>query len=217
MSAGEPDATEIGHVRFGGGPSEKGLITGTSLAAYPTACTVRAGGLRKRTDGNVSTAPQADPTAALRAARVIHLAGRSRLAASLPARADSTHGGQRRARRNPGHPYSGRPGPGSCCCFVSYSRSPRSNTDCAIDGRSRRSARKISTRPNASRTISRRPQTTPQMINTITAKARGKAETVGTVLPTFQGLGTVPTRLRVGPAGPGTPGGTSGWVLQELK
>ena len=64
MSAGEPDATEIGHVRFGGGPSEKGLFTGTSLAAYPTACTVRAGGLRKRTDGNVSTAPQADPTAA---------------------------------------------------------------------------------------------------------------------------------------------------------
>jgi hypothetical protein len=36
MSTGEPDATEIGHVRFGGGPSEKGLITGTSLAAYPT-------------------------------------------------------------------------------------------------------------------------------------------------------------------------------------
>src|SRR3954465_1162286 len=37
MSTGEPDATEIGHVRFGGGPSEKGLVTGTSLAAYPTA------------------------------------------------------------------------------------------------------------------------------------------------------------------------------------
>ena len=36
MSTGEPDATEIGHVRFGGGPSEKGLVTGTSLAAYPT-------------------------------------------------------------------------------------------------------------------------------------------------------------------------------------
>jgi len=28
------------------------------------ACTVRAGGLRKRTDGNVNTAPQADPTTA---------------------------------------------------------------------------------------------------------------------------------------------------------
>jgi hypothetical protein len=41
MSTGEPDATEIGHVRFGGGPSEKGLVTGTSLAAYPTARRVR--------------------------------------------------------------------------------------------------------------------------------------------------------------------------------
>src|SRR4051794_28429556 len=36
MSAGEPDATENGHVRFGGGPSEKDLDTGTSLASYPT-------------------------------------------------------------------------------------------------------------------------------------------------------------------------------------
>lgn len=27
------------HVRFGGGPSEKGLVTGTSLAAYPTSRT----------------------------------------------------------------------------------------------------------------------------------------------------------------------------------
>jgi hypothetical protein len=36
MSTGEPDATEIGHVRFGGGTSEKGLLTGTSLASYPT-------------------------------------------------------------------------------------------------------------------------------------------------------------------------------------
>jgi hypothetical protein len=41
MSTGEPDATEIGHVRFGGGPSEKGLATSTSLAAYPTARPVR--------------------------------------------------------------------------------------------------------------------------------------------------------------------------------
>jgi hypothetical protein len=39
MSTGEPDATENGYVRFGGGPSEKDLVTGTSLAAYPTART----------------------------------------------------------------------------------------------------------------------------------------------------------------------------------
>jgi hypothetical protein len=36
------------HVRFGGGPLEKGLVTGTSLAAYPTARRVRAGGHWKR-------------------------------------------------------------------------------------------------------------------------------------------------------------------------
>ncbi|PTX47667.1 hypothetical protein C8P63_1503 [Melghirimyces profundicolus] len=34
----------MSHVRFGGVPSEKGLITGTSLAAYPTARTIREGG-----------------------------------------------------------------------------------------------------------------------------------------------------------------------------
>jgi hypothetical protein len=47
------------------------------------ACTVRAGGLRKRTDGNISTAPQADPTAA-RTGRLRAHWGR-RLAASLTA------------------------------------------------------------------------------------------------------------------------------------
>jgi hypothetical protein len=46
-----------------GGRRKRPCPAGTSPAAYPTACTVRAGGLRKRTDGNVSTAPQADPTA----------------------------------------------------------------------------------------------------------------------------------------------------------
>lgn len=38
------------HVRFGGGPLEKGLITGTSLAAYPTARPVRVGGSGKRNE-----------------------------------------------------------------------------------------------------------------------------------------------------------------------
>jgi hypothetical protein len=56
MSTGEPDATEIGHVRFGGGTSEKGLITGTSLASYPTARRVRAGGRWKRTYTGTSPA-----------------------------------------------------------------------------------------------------------------------------------------------------------------
>jgi hypothetical protein len=41
MSTGEPDATESGQVRFGGGPSEKALpLAGTSLAAYPTSRSV---------------------------------------------------------------------------------------------------------------------------------------------------------------------------------
>jgi hypothetical protein len=40
MSTGEPDAMEIRHVRFGGGPTEKALLlAGTSLAAYPTSRT----------------------------------------------------------------------------------------------------------------------------------------------------------------------------------
>jgi hypothetical protein len=54
MSAGEPDATEIGHVRFGGGTSEKDLVTGTSLASYPTARPVRRAGTRRPTAETLS-------------------------------------------------------------------------------------------------------------------------------------------------------------------
>jgi hypothetical protein len=39
---------ESGHVRFGGGPSEKDPISGTSPAAYPTVRRVRRGATRKR-------------------------------------------------------------------------------------------------------------------------------------------------------------------------
>jgi hypothetical protein len=59
MSTGEPDATEIGHVRFGGGPTEKDLDTGTSPAAYPTARPVRAGGHWKRNCNPAETSPVA--------------------------------------------------------------------------------------------------------------------------------------------------------------
>jgi hypothetical protein len=41
MSTGEPDATEIGHVRFGKGSSEKEPNTATSPATYFTARRVR--------------------------------------------------------------------------------------------------------------------------------------------------------------------------------
>lgn len=48
------------HVRFGGGPLEKGLVTGTSLAAYPTARRVRRAARR---NGPVATpAPRSVPT-----------------------------------------------------------------------------------------------------------------------------------------------------------
>ncbi len=40
MSTGKPDATEIGHVRFGGGPSEKDSLYGYLAGGLPDACTV---------------------------------------------------------------------------------------------------------------------------------------------------------------------------------
>jgi hypothetical protein len=48
MSTGEPDATEIGHVRFGKGSSEKEPNTATSPATYFTARWVRRKAARKR-------------------------------------------------------------------------------------------------------------------------------------------------------------------------
>jgi hypothetical protein len=49
MNTGEPDATEIGHVRFGKGPSKKDQPhIGTSSAAYFTARWVRREAARKR-------------------------------------------------------------------------------------------------------------------------------------------------------------------------
>jgi hypothetical protein len=35
MSTGEPDATETGHVRFGGGPSEKDQVTWHLVGGLP--------------------------------------------------------------------------------------------------------------------------------------------------------------------------------------
>ena len=35
MSTGEPDATESGHVRFGGGPSEKDQVTWHLVGGLP--------------------------------------------------------------------------------------------------------------------------------------------------------------------------------------
>src|SRR5699024_4909882 len=47
------------HVRCGGGPSAKGLVTGTSLAAYPTASPVREDAIGK---GPEPRAPRRRPT-----------------------------------------------------------------------------------------------------------------------------------------------------------
>ena len=46
MSTGEPDATESGHVRFGGGPSEKDQVTWHLVGGLPyvTYGSARAGG-----------------------------------------------------------------------------------------------------------------------------------------------------------------------------
>ena len=60
MSTGEPDATEIGHVRFGKGSSEKDPNQGTSPATYFTARTV----LRGLAHGNVLRLPDGHRQAA---------------------------------------------------------------------------------------------------------------------------------------------------------
>jgi hypothetical protein len=57
------------HVRFGGGPLEKGLFTGTSLAAYPTSSPVRREAARKRTSQRLVPRCAADPSAWLHAFR----------------------------------------------------------------------------------------------------------------------------------------------------
>lgn len=44
------------------GPSEKGLVTGTSLAAYPTARRVREAARGNPTDGDIGRAPRVDLT-----------------------------------------------------------------------------------------------------------------------------------------------------------
>jgi hypothetical protein len=45
MSTGEPDATEIGHVRFGGGPSEKDQVNWHLVGGLPYRTPGSAGGL----------------------------------------------------------------------------------------------------------------------------------------------------------------------------
>jgi len=62
MSTGEPDATENGHVRFGGGPSEKDQVNWHLVGGLPYRTPGSASGLGKRTGGNPGTAPQADST-----------------------------------------------------------------------------------------------------------------------------------------------------------
>jgi len=44
MSTGEPDATESGHVRFGGGPSEKALPSRDLAGGLPDIMSGSAGG-----------------------------------------------------------------------------------------------------------------------------------------------------------------------------
>jgi hypothetical protein len=62
MSTGEPDATESGHVRFGGGPSEKALLSGDLVGGLPDGTPGSEGGSGKLTGGNSGRAPRADLT-----------------------------------------------------------------------------------------------------------------------------------------------------------
>ncbi len=62
ISTGEPDATENGHVRFGGGPSEKDQPNWHLVGGLPYRTPGAAGGPGKRTDRKTSTAPRSDPT-----------------------------------------------------------------------------------------------------------------------------------------------------------
>ena len=64
MSTGEPDATEIGHVRFGGGPSEKDQVNWHLVGglSYRTAGSARGPG--RRNGSNPVTAPRAYSAAA---------------------------------------------------------------------------------------------------------------------------------------------------------
>ena len=57
ISTGEPDATESGHVRFGGGPSEKDQHHWHLVGGLPYGTPGSGGGSGKRTGGNTGTAP----------------------------------------------------------------------------------------------------------------------------------------------------------------
>src|SRR5262245_14132885 len=59
MNTGEPDATEIGHVRFGGGPSEKDQVNRYLVGGLPYRTAGSASGPGKRTGRNPGTAPRA--------------------------------------------------------------------------------------------------------------------------------------------------------------
>jgi hypothetical protein len=62
MSTGEPDATETGHVRFGGGPSKKDQITWHLVGGLPYCPPGSGSGPRKRAGRKAGTAPRADFT-----------------------------------------------------------------------------------------------------------------------------------------------------------
>jgi hypothetical protein len=62
ISTGKPDATEIGHVRFGKGSSEKDPNDGHLVGDLLHGTAGSASGLGKRTGSNPDTAPQADST-----------------------------------------------------------------------------------------------------------------------------------------------------------
>jgi hypothetical protein len=62
MSTGEPDATEIGHVRFGGGSSEKGQVNWHLVGGLPYGQSGSAGGRTEKDPRTADTSPYGLPS-----------------------------------------------------------------------------------------------------------------------------------------------------------
>jgi len=69
MSTGEPDATESGHVRFGGGPSEKDQLSWHLVGGLPYITSGSAGGRAEKDQPQLAPRRSADPTGWIRHSR----------------------------------------------------------------------------------------------------------------------------------------------------
>ena len=102
MSTGEPDATESGHVRFGGGPSEKDQVTWHLVGGLPYCLLGSEGGCAEKARTHTGPGPR-------RAAHPVTLPGRD----DVRAKEVSATGGPVAAqvKRTAGWPMSERESP----------------------------------------------------------------------------------------------------------